>query len=110
MTKIVCCCFLLLCLLLPSTAFATTVNVAVPSFSMSFVAFMAAKERGYYQQEGLDVNFVLMPAAIASRALIAGNVDFATVGGSALTASLGGAPLRLLVSPFHCLARSPLSA
>jgi NitT/TauT family transport system substrate-binding protein len=67
---------------------------------MSLVAFMAAKERGYYRQEGLDVNFVLMPAAIASRALIAGNVDFATVGGSALTASLGGAPLRLLFSSF----------
>lgn len=93
--------FLLLCLMLPSIGFATTVNVAVPSFSMSLVAFMAAKEKGYYRQEGLDVNFVLMPAAIASRALIAGNVDFATVGGSALTAALGGAPLRLLFSSFN---------
>src|ERR1041384_8748114 len=101
MMKLVRCCFLLFCLLLPSTGFATTVNVAVPSFSMSLVAFMAAKERGYYRQEGLDVNFVLMPAAIASRALIAGNVDFATVGGSALTASLGGAALRLLFSSFN---------
>ncbi|MGH7873616.1 MAG: ABC transporter substrate-binding protein [Candidatus Binatia bacterium] len=92
---------LLLCIAMPSFVSATTVNVAVPSFSMSLVAFMAAKERGYYRQEGLDVNFVLMPAAIASRALIAGNVDFATVGGSALTASLGGAPLRLLFSSFN---------
>src|SRR4029079_8608517 len=101
MTKIVRCGFLLLCLLLPSTAFATIVNVAVPSFSMSLVAFMAAKERGHYREQGLDVNFVLMLAAIASRALIAENVDFATVGGSALTASLGGAPLRVLFSSFH---------
>lgn len=92
---------LLLLLLFPGISFATTVNVAVPSYSMSLVAFMAAKERGYYQQEGLDVNFVLMPAAIASRALIAGNVDFATVGGSALTAALGGAPLRLLFSSYN---------
>jgi ABC-type nitrate/sulfonate/bicarbonate transport system substrate-binding protein len=99
--KLVRCFFILLCLMLPSTGLASTVNVAVPSFSMSLVAFMAAKERGYYRQEGLDVNFVLMPAAIASRALIAGNVDFATVGGSALTASLGGAPLRLLFSSFN---------
>jgi len=86
------------CLVMPSTAAAATVNVAVPSFSISLIAFMAAKERGYYREQGLDVNFVLMPAAIASRALIAGNVDFATVGGSALTASLGGAPLRMLFS------------
>jgi NitT/TauT family transport system substrate-binding protein len=87
--------------LLPVSVYATTVNVAVPSYSMSLVAFMVAKERGYYRQEGLDVNFVLMPAPIASRALIGGNVEFATVGGSALTASLGGAPLRLLFSSFN---------
>jgi NitT/TauT family transport system substrate-binding protein len=93
--------FLVLCAGLPGSAFGATVNVAVPSFSMSLVAFMTAKDRGYYRQEGLDVNFVLMPAAIASRASIAGNVDFATVGGSALTASLGGAPLRLLFSSFN---------
>jgi NitT/TauT family transport system substrate-binding protein len=92
---------LLISLVVPSVAGAATVNVAVPSFSMSLVAFMAAKERGYYRQEGLDVNFVLMPAAIASRALIAANVEFATVGGSALTASLGGAPLRMLFSSFN---------
>ena len=85
----------------PVSVYATTVNVAVPSYSMSLVAFMVAKERGYYRQEGLDVNFVLMPAPIASRALIGGNVEFATVGGSALTASLGGAPLRLLFSSFN---------
>ena len=98
--------FVIGCLLAASTIFsnsahAATVSVAVPSFSMSLVAFMAARERGYYREEDLDVNFVLMPAAIASRALIAGNVDFATVGGSALTAALGGAPIRLLFSSFN---------
>jgi hypothetical protein len=50
MMKFVRYCFLLLFLLLPSSGFATTVNVAVPSFSMSLVAFMAAKERGYYRR------------------------------------------------------------
>ena len=92
---------LLLGIVLPANGYGATVNVAVPSFSMSLVAFMAAKDRGYYRQEGLEVNFVLMPAAIASRALIAGNVDFATVGGSAFTAALGGAPLRMLFSSFN---------
>ena len=58
--------------MLPSTGLTMTVNVAVPSFSMSLVAFMATNERGYYRQEGLEVNFVLMPAVIASRAWIAG--------------------------------------
>lgn len=68
---------------------------------MSLIAFTVAKEQGYYRQEGLDVNFVLMTAPLASRALIGGNVEFATVGGSALTAILAGAPLRLLFSSFN---------
>lgn len=93
--------FLLAATLGAKVANATTVNVAVPTFGISFVSFLAAKERDYFRQEGLDVNFVQMPAAIASRALIAGNVDFATVGGSAVTAALGGAPVRLLFSTFN---------
>src|ERR1051325_4499667 len=79
---------------------ARTINVAVPSYSMSMIAFMIAKEKGYYRQEDLDVNFVLMAAPLASRALIGGNVEFATVGGSAITGILAGAPLRMLFSSF----------
>jgi ABC-type nitrate/sulfonate/bicarbonate transport system substrate-binding protein len=95
---------LIICLLTVSSARegqAKTVNVAVPSYSMSLIAFAIAKEQGYYGQEGLDVNFILMTAPLASRALIGGNVEFATVGGSALTGILAGASLRLLFSSFN---------
>jgi NitT/TauT family transport system substrate-binding protein len=95
---------LIICFLTVSSARdsrATTVNVAVPSYSMSLIAFATAKEQGYYRQEGLDVNFILMTAPLASRALIGGNVEFATVGGSALTGILAGAPMRLLFSSFN---------
>jgi ABC-type nitrate/sulfonate/bicarbonate transport system substrate-binding protein len=67
---------------------------------MSLIAFMIAKEKGYYREEDLDVNFVLMAAPLASRALIGGNAEFATVGGSAMTGILAGAPLRMLFSSF----------
>src|ERR1044071_9588193 len=95
---------LVACAVIPMTsavARARTINIAVPSYSMSLIAFMIAKEKGYYRQEDLDVNFVLMTAPLASRALIGGNVEFATVGGSALTGILAGAPLRLLFSSYN---------
>src|ERR1044071_8450904 len=94
---------LVACAVIPMTsavARARTINIAVPSYSMSLIAFMIAKEKGYYRQEDLDVNFVLMAAPLASRALIGGNVEFATVGGSAITGILAGAPLRMLFSSF----------
>ena len=72
-----------------AVAEARKVQVAVPGFSQN-MAFSAAKLAGYYQAEDLDVEFVLMSAGTAVQALIGGSVDFALVGGAAVTAILRG--------------------
>ena len=79
---------------------ARTVNVAVPTLSMVVIAFTAAKEKGYYQEEGLDVNLVVMRDTLGISALIGGNADFASMSGAGLTAILGGVPLRFVFSSF----------
>ncbi|HEX7231185.1 MAG TPA: ABC transporter substrate-binding protein [Candidatus Binatia bacterium] len=79
---------------------ARTVNVAVPTLSMVVIAFTAAKERGYYSEEGLDVNLVVMRDTLGISALIGGNADFASMSGAGLTAMLGGVPLRFVFSSF----------
>lgn len=83
-----------------------TVNVAVVGFTVN-TAFTTAKEKGYYRDEGLEVRFILMNAVVASRALIARDVEFASLSGAALTGILAGAPppLSLLLS----LPSSPLA-
>jgi len=77
------------------------VNVAIPTRGMPVIAFSAALERGYYREEGLDVQLILMSAGLASRALIGGDVDFATVGGAGLPPILSGAPLRFVFTSFN---------
>src|ERR1051325_3362263 len=79
---------------------ARTVNVAVPTLSMVVIACTAAKEKGYYSEEGLDVNLVVMRDTLGISALIGGNADFASMSGAGLTAMLGGVPLRFLFSSF----------
>jgi NitT/TauT family transport system substrate-binding protein len=79
---------------------ARTVNIAVPTLSMVVIAFTAAKERGYYQDEGLDVNLVVMRDTLGISALIGGNADFASMSGAGFTAILGGMPLRFAFSSF----------
>ena len=79
---------------------ARTVNVAVPTLSMVVIAFTAAKEKGYYQEEGLDVNLVVMRDTLGISALIGGNADFASMSGAGFTAILGGVPLRFVFSSF----------
>src|SRR6516164_6975732 len=80
---------------------ARTVNVAVPTLSMVVIAFTAAKEKGYYRDEGLDVDLVVMRDTLGISALIGGNVDFASMSGAGLTAILGGVPLRFAFSSFY---------
>ena len=85
---------------LVTKAEARTVNVAVPTLSMVVIAFTAAKEKGYYQEEGLDVNLVVMRDTLGISALIGGNADFASMSGAGFTAILGGVPLRFVFSSF----------
>ena len=75
-------CFLVIGL--AARAEAARLRLSVPVHGVSHVAFYAAKEKGYFQEEGLDVEVILMSGAIGIRALIAGDVDASTVGGSAL--------------------------
>ena len=86
---------------LVSASEARIVRVAVPSQSMAQIALYAGQEKGYYREEGLDVELILMPAPVANLALIGGNVDFTTVPAAALNAALRGASLRILFSTFH---------
>lgn len=75
--------------------------MAVPTLSMVVIAFTAAKEKGYYREEDLDVNLVVMRDTLGISALIGGNVDFATMSGAGLTAIIGGMPLRFAFSTFY---------
>jgi NitT/TauT family transport system substrate-binding protein len=80
---------------------ARTVHVAVPTLSMVVIAFTAAKEKGYYRDEGLDVDLVVMRDTLGISAVIGGNADFATMSGAGLTAIIGGVPLRFAFSTFY---------
>lgn len=77
------------------------VRVAIPSESMAQIAFYVGMEKGYYKQEGLDVELILMRAPVANLSLISGDVNFSTVPAAALNAALRGAPLRVIYSTFY---------
>jgi ABC-type nitrate/sulfonate/bicarbonate transport system substrate-binding protein len=85
---------------LVAEAKAVTVRVAVPTLSMVVIAFTVAKEKGYYRDEGLDVDLVVMRDTLGISALIGGNAEFASMSGAGLTAMLGGVPLRFAYTSF----------
>ena len=60
------------------------VNVTISALTESSITFFVAREKGYWRDEGLDVELILARAAPSIHAFIAGNVEFGTAGGSAL--------------------------
>lgn len=77
------------------------VPVQIPSVSPAIGAFAIARDRGYYRQEGLDVQLVLIPSALGMQALLGGNIRFSTAGGSGLLPILRGAPVKYVFTTFN---------
>lgn len=73
------------------------VNVHIPSYDTSIAPIFVAKERGYYEEEGMQARLLLSKAAIGIKALVAGSFDFSTAAGSASTAIVEGVPLRIVM-------------
>ena len=94
-------CFLFLILAVAGVARAETFKVAIPSTTQAVLAFTIARDKGYYRAEGLDVELILMSAPNASRALLSGDVQVATVGGAGLPPVLRGSPFKFLFTTYN---------
>src|ERR1051325_7219520 len=72
----------------------------IPAISESSLAFYIARDKGYWREEGLDVELILARAAPSIQAVIAGNVEFGTAGGSALLPITRGLPMTFLFTSY----------
>jgi ABC-type nitrate/sulfonate/bicarbonate transport system substrate-binding protein len=80
-------------------AAAEKVVVSYPSKSITnFPILETAKQRGFFQKEGLNVSAVYMRGGIDIKALLTGDADFGTGSTTAVTAFVAGAPLRAVMS------------
>jgi NitT/TauT family transport system substrate-binding protein len=86
---------------LATEAEARKLHVAVATFSQSVLPLVVAQERGYFREEDLDVELILMTASVANMALLGGNVDFISTGSSAIGAIFRGAPLKFVFISFN---------
>jgi NitT/TauT family transport system substrate-binding protein len=75
--------------------------VQIPAITPAATAFAVARDRGYYRQEGLDAQLIVMPSALGTQALLGGNVKFSTAGGAGLLPILRSAPIRFMFTTFN---------
>jgi NitT/TauT family transport system substrate-binding protein len=63
------------------------VRLALPTKSVSFLAFYAAHHQGFYRDEGIELEPVIMQPALASTAVLTGDIDY----NGAVTGVIGAA-------------------
>lgn len=76
---------------------AENVKVGIPSLTVTMMPLAVARERGFFQQEGLSVDLVLLPAALNIKVLLSGDLDYATTVGSAVVAAVRGIDVRVVM-------------
>jgi NitT/TauT family transport system substrate-binding protein len=71
------------------------IRMGVSAFSPSYASIFIAQRRGFYAEEGLNVEIILIPGLTSTRALLGGSVDFASA--SNPNAAVQGAKLKMLM-------------
>ena len=69
-------------------------SVAAPSIAE--MPFRIAQTKGFYREEGLDVEVIFIRGAVGMQALLGGSVDFTSASGSTIAAAVRGIPVKLV--------------
>jgi NitT/TauT family transport system substrate-binding protein len=70
--------------------------MTIPLVSASFGPYLVAMAKGYYTEEGLDVQIVHAQGSVATAALLSGSANISTSSSAALSAILRGASLKIV--------------
>jgi NitT/TauT family transport system substrate-binding protein len=77
-----------------STARAEKTRTAIPQANLNYLSIHVADAKGFFREEGLDNETVVISGPLSIAALLSGDVDFSGAGGSGMRAALKGAPIK----------------
>lgn len=73
------------------------VRIATSSTSVSFLALYTALHRGFFRDEGIELEIIFMPANLASTAVLNGDVDYNGAVTGTIGAAVQGRPMKVLL-------------
>jgi NitT/TauT family transport system substrate-binding protein len=73
------------------------VRMGSSSTNVSFLAIYTALHRGFFKDEGIDLEIVFMPANLASTAVLNGDVDYNGAVTGTIGAAVRGQPMKVLL-------------
>lgn len=79
----------------PLSAQLKKVRFSVSAASIAELPFRMALLKGFYREEGLEVEVIFIRGAVGMQALLGGSVDFTSASGSTIAAAVRGIPVKL---------------
>jgi NitT/TauT family transport system substrate-binding protein len=72
------------------------IRVSLSSTTVALLPTFAAHDKGFFREEGFDVEIIQMPATLASTALMTGDLDYNGAVSGIISAAVQGRPLKCL--------------
>jgi NitT/TauT family transport system substrate-binding protein len=73
------------------------IRFSVSSISVTEIAYKMAQLKGFYRDEGLEVEMIVIRGAIGIPALVGGSVDYASAAGAIIAAAMRGVNVKLVL-------------
>ena len=94
---------------------ADKIRIGFPDLAAPFVPLAVGEKRGFFQEQGVQAEFIRINPAIALQALAGGEIDYYTVLGPGVGAAIRGVPVKLLaayvpVAPTALIARPEIKS
>jgi NitT/TauT family transport system substrate-binding protein len=94
---------------------ADKIRIGFPDLAAPFVPLAIADKRGFFQEEGMQAEFIRINPAIALQALVSGEIDYYTVLGPGVAAAIRGVPVKVVaayvpISPTALVSRSEIKS
>ncbi|HEX2261003.1 MAG TPA: ABC transporter substrate-binding protein [Candidatus Binatia bacterium] len=80
--------------LVTSPAHAEKIRTAIPQANLNYLSIFVADAKGYFRDEDLDNETVVISGPLSIAALLSGDVDYSGAGGSGMRAAIKGAPVK----------------
>jgi NitT/TauT family transport system substrate-binding protein len=73
------------------------IRMGISTTSIAFLSIYAAQLKGFYRDEGIELELILMPATLASSAVLTGDIDYNGAVTGVIAAAVQGRPMKVLI-------------
>jgi ABC-type nitrate/sulfonate/bicarbonate transport system substrate-binding protein len=80
-----------------TASFGERVRTVIPRATLNYLSVPVAEVKGYFRDENLDNETIVIPGSTAIAALVSGEVDYSGAGGTGMRAALRGAPIKAVM-------------